>query len=348
MQPLTHWMVPLGLVASGLLAGLISERFVLPRLERYASDRGWAGEDLLITSFRGVTFVWFVALGIYLALLIVPLHLTVLNFIHKLLLVVIIPSVTVVLARVAGGFANLYSGSLYHRRGGSALPSPSIVTNLTKLLVFLIGSLIILQSLGIAITPVLTALGVGGLAVALALQETLSDLFSGLYIMASRQIKPGEYIRLNTGEEGYVADITWRSTKIREGPNNMIIVPNSKLAVANITNYYQPNREVVVTIPASVSYESDLKEVERVTLEVAGRIMKETRGAIPEIEPLLRYHTFGETSVNFSVILRAREVGDQSLVKHEFIKQLHKRYRQEGIGFRTPPEFHLTTADVAS
>jgi len=330
------------------MAGLVSERFILPRLERYATARQWAGEDLLITSLRGVTLIWFVALGIYLALLIVPLHLAILNFFYKLLLVVIIPSVTVVLARIAGGFANLYSGTLYRRRGGSALPSPSIVTNLTKLLVFIIGSLIILQSLGIAITPVLTALGVGGLAVALALQETLSDLFSGLYIIASRQIKPGEYIKLNTGEEGYVADITWRSTKIREGPNNIIIVPNAKLAVANVTNYYQPDREVVVTIPVSVSYESDLKEVERVTLEVAHKVLKETHGAISEVEPLLRYHTFGETGVNFSVILRAREIGDQSLVKHEFIKQLHKCYGQEGIRFRTRPEVQLTTADLAS
>jgi len=239
-------------------------------------------------------------------------------------------------------------GNTWHQ-GDAAAPRDEVdsLSNLTKLLVFVLGGLIILQSLGIAISPILTALGVGGLAVALALLETLSNLFSGLYIMVSRQIRPGDYVKLNTGEEGHVVDINWRSTQIREGPNNMIIVPNAKLAAANVTNYYQPDPELVVIIPASVGYESDLDRVEQVTLNVARGVMREIPGGIPTFEPLLRYNGFGEASVNFNVILRAREVADQPRVKHEFVKRLHERFGREGIPFRSRAEVYLRDGNGA-
>jgi small-conductance mechanosensitive channel len=341
---LMDWMIPSALVACGALLGLVSERYVFPRLERVAVARRWVGGDFFIASLRGVTLAWFLIAGTYLALLTIPLHPAARNVAHKVLLVVLIASVTIAVARITGELVSNYSLSL-RRRGTTSLPSPSILLNLTRLLVLTLGGLVVLQSLGIAITPLLTALGVGGLAVALALQETLSNLFSGIYIIVSRQFKPGEYIKLNTGEEGYVVDINWRSTKIREGPNNMIIVPNAKLAAANVTNYYQPNTEVAVSVQVSVGYESDLDRVEQVALEVARRVMRETHGGIPEFEPLLFYHTFGGESINFNVILRAREVGEQSRVKHEFVKWLHERFRREGIAFRSRPEVLLRDAN---
>ena len=136
---------------------------------------------------------------------------------------------TLVVARIVTASMSRYSGHLSRQGRGPEILSPTIVTNFTQLLVFLVGALIVLESLGIAITPILTAFGVGGLAVALALQETLSNLFSGLYISTARQLVPGDYVKLKTGEEGTIVDITWRNTKIKEGPNNMIIVPNANI-----------------------------------------------------------------------------------------------------------------------
>jgi small-conductance mechanosensitive channel len=225
---------------------------------------------------------------------------------------------------------------VYARHIEGALPATSLFANLTKLFVFLIGSLIILQTLNISVTPILTALGVGGLAVALALQDTLSNLFSGLQVIASRQVKPGDYVKLESGEEGYVTDITWRNTAIRALPNNMVIVPNSKLASGLVTNYYQPEKEIAVLVQVGVSYQSDLKKVEQVTIGVAKEVMCEVEGGTPEFEPFIRYHTFADFSVNFTVILRAREFTDQFLLKHEFIKRLHERYRKEGIEIPFP------------
>jgi small-conductance mechanosensitive channel len=85
---------------------------------------------------------------------------------------------------------------------------------------------------------------VGGLAVALALQDTLSNLFAGLHIIASKKLLPGDYFLLDSGEEGYVQDVNWRNTFIRTLRNNMIVVPNARLASAILTNYYQPSSEM--------------------------------------------------------------------------------------------------------
>ncbi|CUS87009.1 Small-conductance mechanosensitive channel [Candidatus Kryptonium thompsonii] len=241
-------------------------------------------------------------------------------------MVLYILSVTIVIANISVGFINMYS-----KKAQDVLPSTSLFVYLTRIIVFIIGILIILHSLGISITPILTALGVGGLAVALALQDTLSNLFAGLHIILTRQIKPGDYIKLETGEEGYVVDITWRNTTIRELPNNYIIIPNLKLAQAIVKNHYLPDREISVTVQLGVSYDSDLEKVERVTIEVAKEVMMEVPGGIPEFQPFIRYHTFGDFSINFTVIMRCREFTDQYLIKHEFIKRLHKRYKDEGI-----------------
>jgi small-conductance mechanosensitive channel len=327
----TSWVLPLVLVGAGLIIGVIFERIVLMRLEKIAARTKWEGDEIIIGGLRGMTTFWFVIAGVYAAIHTITISPALLAVLKKVLLVGVIFSVTLVLAKIAVGFVNLYS-----RKTEGVLPSTSIFANLTKLLILLLGLLIILQTLGISITPILTALGVGGLAVALALQDTLSNFFAGIHILLSRKIKPGDYVKLETGEEGYVTDITWRNTTIRALPNNMIICPNAKLASAIVTNFHQPETEMAVLVQVGVGYESDLQKVERVTMEVGKEVMREVQGSVSEFEPFIRYHTFADSSINFTVILRAREYADQYLIKHEFIKRLRQRYKEEGIEIPFP------------
>jgi small-conductance mechanosensitive channel len=326
-----QWIAPLGLILGGLLVGLFIDKFVLRRLKRAVALTKWNGDEIIFSALGGLPILWLTLLGIYLALQSLPLNPSWRNFVKNALLVVAILSVTIFVAKVAAGMVGLYA-----RRIEGTLPATSLFANLTKLLVFLIGALVILQTLNISVTPILTALGVGGLAVALALQDTLSNLFSGLQIIASNQVRPGDYVKLDSGEEGYVIDITWRNTAIRALPNNMVIVPNSKLASTLVTNYHQPEKEMSVLVQVGVSYQSDLKKVERITIEVAREVMRDVEGGVREFEPFTRYHTFGDSGINFSVIMRGREFTDQFLIKHEFIKRLHERYQQEGIEIPFP------------
>jgi small-conductance mechanosensitive channel len=325
-QGITQWIVPAAYIIGGLLAGIIFEKIIIARLRQFAKKTRWKADLIVVNSLRGVVVIWLLIAGIYGALLNLPISPSFLTHLKNVLLAIVILAGTIAAGKLTAGFV-----SLYVQRADVPLPSTSIFKNLAKLIVFLIGIMMILQALGISITPVLTALGVGGLAAALALQPTLANLFSGLQIIAARQLRPGDYVKLDSGEEGYVTDISWRNTTIRALPNNMIIVPNSKLASTIVTNYYQPEQEMAVLIEVGVSYDSNLQKVEKVTMEVGKEVMRNVEGGAPEFEPFIRYHTFDDSSINFTVILRAKEYVGQYLIKHEFIKRLHERYHKEGI-----------------
>ena len=196
--------------------------------------------------------------------------------------------------------------------------SATIFVNITRVVVLAMGFLVVLQTLGISIAPLLTALGVGGLAVALALQDTLANLFAGVHILASKTIQPGDYIRLSSGEEGYVVDINWRNTTVRQLSNNLVIIPNAQLAGTNMTNFNRPEQQMTLLVQVGVGYDSDLDHVERVTTEVVAEVMTEIAGAVPDHEPAVRFHTFGDSRISFTVILGVgrvqRPVPDQARV----------------------------------
>ncbi len=322
-------IIALTLIIAGFLGGLVVERIVLWRLKKLAKRTKWRFDDLATQVTHGMAILFGGLLGIRAAIPYLPLSPALSDIIAKIILVMILLALTIVAARFLSGVVTYYASS--------AVPATtSIFKNLINIIVLILGILVIFQTLGINITPVVTALGIGGLAVALALQDTLANLFAGLHILAVKQINPGDYVKLESAEEGYITDIGWRNTTIRMLRNNLIIVPNTKIASSIITNYFLPEKQMSVLIEVGVSYDSDLEKVERVTIEVARNIMREISGGVTEFEPFIRYHTFDDFSINFSVILRSSEFVDQYLIKHEFIKKLHERYQQEGIEIPFP------------
>lgn len=272
------------------------------------------------------SYLWVIALSLYLSLSFSTLSDRFTQWADILFFVLITSSVTMVASNISQRIIQIYSKKI-----DSVIPVSSLTENIAKTVIYFLGALFILNKLGISIAPILTTLGIGGLAVALALQDTLANLFSGFHILMTQQVRIGDYVKLESGQEGYITDISWRTTKIRMLPNNVVLVPNTKLSQAIITNYYLPEREMSVAVDLGVHYQSDLIKVERVTLEVAKEVQKEVPGAVKNFEPSFRFHTFGDFSINFSVSLRGKEFTDQYLLKHEFIKRLHERYNKENI-----------------
>jgi len=138
------------------------------------------------------------------------------------------------------GLATLIVARVATARIPRMFPSASLIASVLRITIVATGFLVALGSLGISVAPVLTALGVGGLAVALALRDTLANLFAGIQILASRQVLPGDFVRFDGGE-GYVADITWRNTSITDGAGGRVIVPNEKLASSIVSNATRPD-----------------------------------------------------------------------------------------------------------
>lgn len=327
----TPWILPTALAAGGVALGVLWETLVLARLRRKAAETPWRWDAIVLDSLRGMGFVWLSAAGLDAALLAVPLEPAGKTVVRKILMAAVFLSFTVVAARAAGRGVRAWAR---HTTGG--VPSSSLLENLARILVLAFGLFLILQNLGVQVTALVTGLGIGGLAVALALQDTLSNLFSGFQIILARQVRSGDFVRLDAGAEGYVTDIQWRNTTIRSRiDDHEIIVPNSKLANSIVTNFARPVRSFWVKVEVGVAYGSDLDRVEEVTLEVARQVLEE-EGVSSGADPVLRYTGFGDSSIGFVIRLKLDEWGRQFTVRHAFIKRLHARYAQEGIEIPFP------------
>lgn len=332
VAPSFQQLITVGIIVGvALVLGIFVKRFLLVWLQRAAEKTNWKGDDILIESLKNIIEFFFVLTGIYFSVFYLPFTEKWSELILKFVEVAFVLLVTIFVAKAA---TKAVRG--YQQTQDSKVQNTSIFTIVVRTLVYILGGLIILQSLGISITPLLTALGVGGLAVALALQDTLSNLFAGLQILAAKNIQVGDFIQLESGDEGHVLDINWRSTTIKALPNRIIIIPNNKLAASIVKNFSKPDLEVAVLVEVGVSYGSDLEKVERVTVEVANQIHQTIEGAVRSFQPFVRFHTFGAYSINFSVIMRANAFTDQFMMKSEFVKLLHKRYLQEGIEIPFP------------
>lgn len=323
--------IPLAWIAGGWVLGWLVEAFLVGRLRKLAERTAWEGDDIAIDGLRGLVRLGGLLAGLHLAVGLWPLTPGLANLLHKAVTTAAILVATVLVARIATGLVKLYT-----RGVEGVVPSTSIFLSLTRIAVLVLGTLIALQSLGISIAPILTALGVGGLATALALQPTLSNLFSGIQILASRAIKPGDFIRLGTGEEGYVHDISWRIATIRTTANNLILVPNAKLADAVVTNFHATDAQLALVVPLTVAYDSDMGQVERVTLEIAREVQAQVPGGVPDHQPIFRIAGLGDSAIQINVVLRVKEWGDQALVRHEFLGRILAAFAREGIEIPFP------------
>jgi small-conductance mechanosensitive channel len=322
-------LIPLGILLGALLAGWIFQRVVSVTLRKKAQKTSVKWDDVLTGSLKGLVFIWFLLAGMAIALKTISVAPGTLHLFHRLIVLTALFSGILFFARSSVGLVRLYTDKI------AGVPT-TLFRTVTAIIVYLLGFLIILDYLGISITPIITALGVGGLAIALSLQDTLSNLFSGIHILVTKKIRPGDYIKIESGEEGYVLDVTWRNTVIKALPNNMIIIPNSKMAQSVVTNFHLPEKERAVLVDVGVSYDSDLPKVEEVTKDVARETMKTIPGGVPDFEPFIRFHTFSDSSINFTVILRGQQFAGQFLIKHEFVKKLQARFRVEKIEIPFP------------
>ena len=330
LSELSGWPMATIISLGSLLAALLIKRLVLKRLQNVTSQSRYYYDSLLIS-----------ALSFPLSLLIVILHMLLLEYLLLALKVEVFslqafsePAYKILLIIAVVVFADRFLFGLLHRqttRSEALANSKGILVGITRGIVFGIGALVLLGTLGISVTPIIASLGITSLAVALALQPTLENFFSGVQLVIDKPIRVGDYIELDSGEQGFVEKIGWRSTWIRMLPNNTVIMPNSVLSQSKIINYFYPEKELSVPVEVSVHYNSDLEEVERITVEVAREILKSHKWGVDDYDTFVVFHTFDSSSINFTVMLRAQEYFNRFFIKSEFMKALHRRYREEGI-----------------
>lgn len=321
------------IIAAGSFIVLLLIRFIVLKLLRHWSAKTSTKVDnIIVSSLSTPSVYWCIAISLSVGIALSDIPSRYLRYINLTIDALVVLSITIATANLVG---RLFSN--YVETSNLPIPTTGLMQGVIKGTIIIMGCLIILNMLGISITPLITALGVGGLAVALALQDTLSNLFAGVHILLERSVRIGDFVKLESGQEGYVEDITWRTTRVRMLPNNMVIIPNSKLAKSIVTNYYLPEKRLSLLIPVSVSYSCDPAMVEQVLVDEAKKAVGNIPGLLGEPEPFVRFMPgFGESSLDFTLICQVGEFVDQYLAQHELRKQIFARFRAEGIEIPFP------------
>lgn len=340
IELLEYLVMPVCILAFSLFVGIAINRALIRKMEQRTKTDVSGIKDLFFRAIRGVPISLCLVIGLYWVVNTSHLPDTLIQLLSYLLFTSIIFTITRVVERTISGFINIKFSS-----SGDASQS-TLMSTILKVFIYASGGLIILQYYGISIAPIITAMGVGGMAVALGLQETSQNIFAGLQILLSKQIKVNDFIKIGANE-GRVVDINWRFTTIMPAhEGTVIVIPNKDIAGSTSVNYSRPREDVIIVVPIGVGYESDLEQVERVTLEVARQVMIEVEDYEPAINsegvdinplaPAVLYQEFGDSSINFNAILHANRFVNQLKIKHKFIKAITKRYREEGINIPFP------------
>jgi small-conductance mechanosensitive channel len=316
----------------GAVFGLLAARYVLfRRLHSWAAATTTHLDDLVLGAVNTPSLFWCVALALDLALRTSPMEETVRAPIGHALDILIMLSMTLAAANVAGGVVT----ELLRRQAPDG-KVPGLGQAVIRTVVVVLGGMVVLNALGVEIAPLLTALGVGGLAVALALQDTLTNFFAGMHILLERPFHIGHFIRLEDGQEGHVLDIGWRTTRVRTVQDDVIVVPNSKIAGSTILNYNMPIPRSRVALSVGVAYDSDPEKVRAVLIDEAVRAMPELVYLLPTPAPDALLLKFGDFALEFQLRFYVTDIARQPAALDEMHRRVLRRFREEGIEIPFP------------
>jgi len=322
------------LIFAALIVAALAIGFVLSRVFQSWARKlhnTWGGFVLALLATLSVPLL--VLLALYIGMESLPLPRLYERIASKLIFALVVLAISYFPAKVL----LLFLGGMSEKHAGLkqvAQPASFIV----KALFALFAVVIVLENLGVSLTAVWTTLGVGSVAVALALQDTLGNSFAGLFVMIDQPIRPEDYIKLDSGQAGYVVRIGWRSTYLNTLDGNSIVVPNATLAKAVIINYSLPQTRLSVPIAVSVAYGTDPEVVTKALLEVVDQAGRDgLEGLLLFPPPGVSLNPgFGNSSLDFTLGVQVREFRDQFRVQSELRKRILARFAQEGVKMTFP------------
>jgi small-conductance mechanosensitive channel len=317
------WIESAFLFAVVFCIGFLFKKYVTKFMQNILAKVGFIlPDDMVIVSGKYISF-WFFIIALYVAFLKSPVNNAANTIIHKSFYTAFAFSIVVLVASIASRFFRKF----VHEKIGS---------NIIKISIIFTGLALILSQIGIKLTPVLTLLGGGTLAASLALKDTLANLFSGINILASKQISKNDYIKLDSGQEGTVLEVNWRTTLIREISNAIVTIPNSKVSSAIITSFHHQGAQVSVSINCGVAYGSDLNYVEKIAKLAAQEMIDEHENSIKTYAPIVHFTGFGDSSINFTLVFRVKDIYARAFMQSQVLKNLYKKFNETNIEIPFP------------
>jgi small-conductance mechanosensitive channel len=303
-------------------------RYAILRVIRRSDSGPKSSAAVLLGAIRIPSVLWALAAALEIGLRFADLTPKQVDLTDKWIGAFVIISLTLVAASAA-----IRMMTAYGERQGMPFAMAGLSRALIRVAVTAIGLMSLLGNFHIAITPLLTALGVGGLAVALALQDTLANFFAGIHILVERPVFVGDLIRLENGQEGVVTDIGWRTTRVLNGGNDMVIIPNTKITSGILINCSQPQPRAQAEIAVVAGHDADVEQVRRIALEEAAR----TDGVLAEPAPVFLFDPgVLLTHLQSKLFVNVASRSDQSRVASEIRTRMLARFRAEGVPLPNP------------
>ena len=324
-----------------LLLGLLLRFIVLPLLVRASAKNEWVIDDIITARLRDRALLWALLGGLLAALPDMPWKARSIAFGEKVTFALLALSVTLTLMRIVS--------EVVGRNQSPAGGGTTLIKYIINSVLLLLGGGAILGLFGVSVFPALTALGVGGLAVALAFQDTLANVFAGVNLTASRQIRVGDFISVDAKMEGFVADIGWRTTTLRTLDDLLIFIPNKRLGEAMMTNFSRPDPTMWIEVPFRVGLEVDPEALEAILLDEV-RKAREVLPGLREVAPAMRLRV-GEWSLEVRLFVPIQNFVDRNPLTTAMVKRLLIRLRREGLVIPLPQRVvHVpsATADTST
>ncbi|MCI5220290.1 MAG: mechanosensitive ion channel family protein, partial [Candidatus Electrothrix sp. LOE2] len=215
-----------------------------------------------------------------------------------------------------------------------------MLKNISRIILLFVGIIWGLVIWNVNLTPLFASAGIVGIAIALAAKDTLANFFGGIALFTDAAYRVGDYIILDSGERGEVAELGIRSTKIKTRDDVMITIPNSIMSTTKIINESAPDVSYRIRIDVTVSYDSKLREVEKILLQIA-----ESNTALEKKpEPRVRVRCLGESGIHLQLLVWVEEPAQRGLQTHNLLKMIHIAFKDNGIEIPFPQRtVHLNT-----
>jgi small-conductance mechanosensitive channel len=319
-------LLPLAWILGGIIVGSIAYVLIVRPLRRATLQHGWHVLGTVMSILGTVIVLWGALAGLYVGLDHVTLSTRQANFLDRAIGALFIFSLMWIAARIAGAWVEAFG-----RRSEHKIFSVSLYSTLVQAVILILGLLMVLSSLGIAIAPLLTTLGLGGLAVALALNDTLSNLFAGVQIVAARQIRIGDYVKFDFAE-GEVVDIHWHNTTIRDFENNLTIVPNSKINTSAFTNYSMCVSALMIPVNAVMPWKGPMTQLRTIAQRAACEAVTEVAGRIEADKCQVFLTAMNETNVQITGLLPIGHIENRMRAVSGFLRRLHDGALEANMG----------------
>lgn len=319
------------LLGSALLAWLLI--FIFKNyLEKFAAKTETELDDMILERVKRPFFYLILAQGLKLALFNLQLdNIYVTSLVNTLMALVFVFILSRIVDVIIDVWGHTFAAKTETKLDEVLLP---LFHKFSKVVFVIIALMWVLNIWGIDITPYLAGVGISGIVIGLALQDSLKNILGGVSLILDDSLQIGDKIRLESGEVGEVVDVGLRSTKMRTYDNELLTIPNGYLANTRVQNYTQPNPKMRVYVDFGVEYGTNPDKVKKIIL--AG--LKKVEDVLDNPEPAVQFVSMGDSALNFKLYFWVKNWQDAYSKKLEATNMVYKALNKAKIGIPFPTQ----------